>query len=474
MDIYNFTQEKTTNKAITDLIQKDSISSNKAFMATSERYYNSQNDISNKDFRKYVANGTEKINYNRSNQRISHNFFKLLVNQAVNYITGNAISYKHIDKQFQEYLDKFLMFVFDDMCVEWLKEARKKGRGYLHFYYDLDGKLNFAVIPAEQIIPIYKDSFKKELDEVVRYYSVPGVEGGKEVVKKRVEVWTSTDVSYYSETADGDFVLSDQMSHWSYTIDTIPDYVEPMAWGRVPFIELRNNIEGTSDLLDIKQHIDAYDLIQSEFINQIADVREILIKVLGYSGTDVEEIMKIFRSTGIVKIDDATGNIDVLKTEIPVEAREKALDRLKQNIFVIGQGVDSTNERFGTTSSGIALKMLYAPLDLKCSATIRKMMKSLYEFMWFITEDYNRKFGKSINYLDINFTFSKNMMINEAEIIESLVKSKGLISDETITEKHPYVDDPILETERLLKQSEKELEQFNQQVMQNRDQTNLE
>lgn len=472
----------TDNKIVQKLINDDISSVNKAFMRTTDNYYANKNDVLKIDFRAYTgtvitgtdANGKpitakiQKINENRSNQRLSHNFLKLLINQAVNYISGNAISYKHEDDIFQQYIDEYLMFNFDDNNVMWLKEARKKGKGYVHIYYDQLGVLNYAVIPSEQIIPIYKDEFKKELQEVIRYYSINGVnEKGEQITRKKVEWWTDKEVKYYIEDDKGDFILSDQVSHWNYSIDTSPSYVEAFSWGKVPFVQMFNNDEETGDLQDIKGFIDAYDILQSEFVNQIADVREILIKVLGYSGTTADEILQAFRGTGIVKIDDATGDIDVLKSEIPVEARQAALKNLKDNIFMIGQGVDPNPEKIGTNITGIALKMLYGALDLKCSVSIRKMHKALYEFMWFIAEDYNRRFNASINYRDIKFTFNKNMIMNEAEIIDSLAKSKGIISDETIIENHPYVSDPSMEEQRMKEQEAKQLEEFNNQVMLN-------
>jgi len=461
-DIISLTEQGITDSAIIkQLIDNDIISTSKSFMKKAENYFNNKNDVLNLDFRQYVADGITKTNNNRSNHRISHNFLKLLINQAVNYVTGNSISYAHDDDKFKEYLDDILMFDYDDNNVMWLKEARKKGRSYVNFYYDKDGELKYAIIPSEEIIPVYKDNFKKELQEVVRYYSFNATENNKLVVRKKVEWWNEKEVKYYTEDQTGGFVFMGALPHWTYSIDNAPDFVEGYAWGKVPFVQLFNNDEESSDLVDIKGFIDAYDLLMSEFVNQLADVREILVKVMGYSGTSADEILTCFRGTGIVKIDDPTGNIDVLKSEIPVEARQAALKNLKDNIFMIGQGVDTNPEKIGTSITGIALKMLYGALDLKCSASIRKMHKALYEFMWFIVEDYNRKFGASINYKEIKFTFSKNMITNEAEIIESLAKSKGLISDETIIAKHPYVDDPRMEDERMKAQEEKQMEQFN-------------
>lgn len=453
-----------SSQIVGELVRADFESCHKRKMITAERYYDNHNDVELMDFTLYKgADGTDKHNLNRSNRKISHNFLKLLINQAVNYIAGNPVTYKAEDDTFQEWLDKQLMFDFDDANIEWLKESRKKGKGYLHIYYDADGSLCYAVIPSEQIIPIYKDGFSHILQEVVRYYQVNGVDdNGNPVTRKRVEWWNAKEVRKYIEDEPGSFSLIDTFPHWSVYNTNAPAYVEEHSWGKVPFVQLWNNDEGTGDLQDIKGHIDAYDLIQSEFINQIADVREILIKVLGYSGSDATTIMQAFRSTGLVKLDDKDGDIDILKTEIPVEARNAALKNLRDSIFLIGQGVDASPDKIGTGVSGIALKMLYGALDLKCNATIRKLKKALYQFMWFVCDDYNRRNGASIDYRSIHFDVNKNMIVNDSEIIESLAKSKGIISDETIMEHHPYVTDPTLEEERMEKQQEKDAEQYKQ------------
>lgn len=453
------------NEIVRALVTADVVSSEKAFMNKADDYYDNKNDINNLDFRSYVVNGITKINENRSNCRISHNFFALLVDQAANYVAGNPIGYKADDESFQKYLEDYFMFDFDDTNIDWLTDARKKGKSYLHVYYDTEGELNYTVIPAQQIIPIYTDTFSKKLSSVIRYYSINGVdEKGQSVQRQKAEWWSDTEVRIFISDSKGQFGFYDSMPHWTTSIDTTPDYIEPHSWGKVPFIQLFSNSNSTSDLQSVKGFIDAYDLVDSEFINQIADVRELLIKVLGYGDASANEIMRIFRSTGIVKLDDTEGDVDTIKSEIPVEARQAALKNLKDNIFMIGKAVDPNPEKLGTAVSGIALKMLYGPLDLKCSSIIRKMYKALYEFIWFITDDYNRMHNTSINYKDIKFTFNKNMIINDAEIVESLVKSKGVISDETIISKHPYVDNPSDELELMKEQEEKEMDEFNRQI----------
>lgn len=471
-DIYSFAKNGISNSSvIRKLIEDDTQSKEKKFMLVSDRYYENKNDILKKDFREYYSQGIQKINENRSNEKIPHNFLKLLIDQAVNYIAGNKITYKSKDEQFHKYLDEYLMFDFDDNNIIWLKEARKKGLAYIHFYYDQQGFLDYALIPSEQIIPIYKNSLKRELQEVIRYYAINAIdEKGKPCIRKKVEWWTDKEVKYFIEDNKGDFEQQESLSHWSYMVNGTPDIVEGVSWGKVPFVELLNNDDATGDLQDIKSFIDCYDLLESEFVNQIADIREILIKVLGYSGASADEILQAFRGTGIVKIDDSNGDIDILKSEIPVDARKTALQNLKENIFTIGQGVDIHPEKVGSQVSGIALRMLYGALDLKCSASIRKLHKALYEFVWFITEDYNRRYNANINYRDIEFSFNKNALVNESEIITSLVNAKGVISNQTIWELFPNVD-PVIEAERMEKQEEEELNQFEKSM--NRQPTEL-
>lgn len=460
-DIYALGDFIELSKELRNIIDQDMGSIEKVNMRKAECYYNNHNDVNEIDFREYKACGVTKINENRSNHKLSHNFMELLVNQAVSYIVGNPVNYSTEDKEFQDFLDEYLMFDFDDMVVNLCKEVRKKGKGYIHIYYDEQGRLDFAVIPSEQIIPIYRDSFKKELESVIRYYGVNALnEKGEEVVAKRIEWWTDSEVRYFNQNDEGGFDLDVVCPQWEFSIDTRPDIVESLGWGKVPFVEVYNNDEAKSDLVNIKCHIDAYDILMSEFVNQIADIREILIKVLGYSGASADEILQAFRGTGVVKIDDATGNIDVLKSEIPVEARQAALTNLRDNIFLFGQGVDPAPDKIGTAISGIALKMLYGALDLKCNISIRLLKKGLYQFMWFLSEHFNRTFNKRSDFRSVKFTVNKNMIINETEIISNLSSSKGLISDATILENHPYVLDVELEEERLASQNENDMADF--------------
>ena len=59
----------------------------------------------------------------------------------------------------------------------------------------------------------------------------------------------------------------------------------------------------------------------------------------------------------------------------------------------------------------------------------------------------------------VNIIFNRDILMNEGEIIDNCQKSSGLISNETIIGKHPWVDDPKLEMQRLEEQKQKQQEE---------------
>ena len=59
---------------------------------------------------------------------------------------------------------------------------------------------------------------------------------------------------------------------------------------------------------------------------------------------------------------------------------------------------------------------------------------------------------------EATITFNRDILINETEAIESCVKSVGILSDETIIEQHPWVDDVQKELERIKKQKEEQMQ----------------
>lgn len=395
------------------------------------RYYNNSNDILKR--RLYRFDGSAKVeDPEKVNKRLSNNWHKLLVDQKTSYLGGNPIRFNADDNDFITLINKNLGESFDDVLCELLKGAANKGVEWLHIYINESGEFAFAVIPAEQVIPIWDTGLQKELVGLIRYYKITGADSKDQII---AEWWNDETVKTFVLDGYGNAEFLSEESH--YTINGLG-----YGWGKVPFIAFKNNEEMMGDLQFYKGLIDEYDMCLSDFANNLSEIQEVVTVLRGYEGTDLREFADNLRYYKIIKVSGENGSgVDKLEISVPVEAKKELLDRLEKNIFVFGQGVDSKVDKFSNSSSGVALKFLYSLLDMKAGITQRKFIvaiKKLLNFMCDYEAVINKKF---YDYKSVSVVFSKRMIESELEIAEIAEKSKGIISDRTIITHHPWTED---------------------------------
>lgn len=440
----------TDSSIIKDLIDEHDTTK----MLEGQRYYYNENDILDRK-QYYYKDGAEIEDDTKVNNKPPHNWHKLLVDQKVAYLVGQppVLQTEEGKKEYEDRLNLILAEEWHDKLTELGKNSSNKGTEWLHVYINEEGLFKFIIIPAEEVIPIYDTSLQENLEAVLRYYLVEV--NGKERI--RVEWWTRDTVTFYIQDDSGVFVLDD-------TEPKNPDYHFyyndiGYGWTKVPFIEFPNNEERLSDLKFYKELIDLYDKNIADLANNLEEVQEVITILKGYEDTDLSEFKENLRYYKAIKV-SGEGGVDKLELNIPIEAKKEMLDRLEENIFLFGQGVNMKTDRFGNSPSGVALKFLYSSLDLKASIMERKFRKSIKRLLWFATEYINIIDKKDYDSTTVQVTFRKTMITNDKEDVEIAKDSKGIISDETIIANHPWVEDVAVEKERLEKQEETELDKF--------------
>lgn len=449
-------QKLISNRIITDSdIIRDLIEGHDTeHMIEGERYYYNENDILNKK-QYYYKDEVKMEDDTKTNNRMPHNWHKLLVDQKVAYLVGKPPTMQVEEKNYEERLNLILAEEWHDKLTELGTNSSNKGTEWLHIYINKEGLFKFIIIPAEEVIPIYDTSLQENLEGILRHYLV-------EVNSKnriRVEWWTRETVTFYLENESGEFLLDD-------TEPNNPDYHFyyndiGYGWGKVPFIEFPNNEKRVSDLKFYKELIDEYDSNVSDLANNLEDIQEVITILKGYEGTNLSEFNENLRYYKTIKVSAEPGSgVDKLEFNIPIEAKKEMLDRLEDNIFLFGQGIDVKTDKFGNSPSGVALKFLYSLLDLKASTMERKFRKSVKRLLWFATEYINIIDNKNYDNNKIQVTFRKTMIANDKEDVEVAKNSKGIISDETIIANHPWVEDVAIEMERLKKQEQTEMQKY--------------
>lgn len=463
-------------------------------MLEGERYFRNQNDILEKDLKTYTVfdqktgNKKEIVNENKSDEHLPHGFYPKQVNQKKAYVCGKPITItynapvdgdkeeatKKAEKKITNMVWNVLGTNFEKLIKNRLKEASNKGKAWLHPDY-MEGKFVLKRIPSEECIPIYDNETQTYLIGFIHFYTIQDLTGDEPEDRIYAEYWDKKEVRYYIETKVGDatIFLEDVTRprpgcHWYREIydNALNNLkkIEKHNWGRVPFIEIENNEEKTTDLEPIKPLIDAYDLIDSGFVNTIEDLKEIIWLINGYGSEDLLALIENLKVNGVARTNDTAGKIDAKLLPIPYEARQALLKCLKELIYEFGRAVDTSNkDLIGQAPSGVSLEFLYTDLDMKADDAIGGLTSAIYEILWYVLQDLKMqgKIPDKINEFDFKIEFNKSRIFNETEKVNTL-SNDTVISTRTKLEKHPYVDDVDIEMQRLKEEKEENMKMQSQ------------
>lgn len=395
-------------------------------------YYANKTDILSAQKYYYDAEGNQQTDSTRANHRVTHSFYPLLIKQKVGYLLGKPINFACEDKNVNDYLKSILGAKWNMTAQELLKNASNKGDEWLYCYIDRAGEFTYTVCPTEQIIPLYDNAFKTNLDGVIRYYTAQNL-AGEEI--QYIEFWTREKVLYF---VDGNYI--NESAH--FTVNG-----KGYSFGELPFIQFRNNSEQTTDLSLVKDLIDSYDSVVSGLANDLDDIQDAVFVLKGYQGTDPSEFNNNLRYFKLIKIDEG-GGVDKLEVNIPIEAKDSHLKRLEDDIYRLGMGVDVSAEKLGN-SSGVALKFIYSLLDLKADMAQAQFAQGIEHFLKVISNWYGTIYGTPFERDAVKVTFNRSFIVNTKEQIVNCVNSVGLVSAETLLSNHPFVADVDYEKERM-------------------------
>lgn len=419
-------------------------------IAKARAYYRNETDIMFPPL-KEEREKKEKPLRNADN-RIPFNFHGLLVNQKASYMFTAPPLFDLGEKKANKDLVKFLGDKYPKVCKDLCIEASNCTVGWLHVWCDKKSTWKYAIVPAEQVIPVWSDSLEKELLGVFRsYQNIDDDTGDTYII---YEYWNETECAAYRLKAGDE--LDQLLPYQMFLVDPmLCEYADTYRHGvgEVPFFPFFNNNIDTDDLKNIKPLIDVYCKVFSGFVNDLEDIQEVIFVLTNYGGADLGQFLRDLKDYKAIQIesegDGDHSGVSTLTIELPVEAREKLLEITRKCIFEQGMGVDPDPQNFGN-SSGVALKFLYALLEQKAGLQETEFRLGFGQFIRCVC----RLNGISIKDDTIVQTWTRTSVQNDQELSQIATQSKGIVSDETIVAHHPWVDDPEKEMELLQEQED--------------------
>lgn len=283
---------------------------------------------------------------------------------------------------------------------------------------------------------------KRSLLYAIRYYDIKNID---DELTRKVELYTDEQIFYYVErngSLELDFEYEKNPESHFYTKQG-----KGYGWGKVPMIEFRNNEEGVSDLIFYKDLIDQYNNNISNNANTFDEMQDLIYVLKNFAGQDLSEFTTNLRHYKAVEV-SGEGGLEMKSAEIPMDSANSHLDRLEENIYRFGQGVNNNPDKVGNSPTNVAIKNLYSLLDLKANEAERKFRPALSAFFWFFTEYLKMTGQGEYDPTLLQMTFNRSRMTNELEQVQMANQSTDL-SRETRIANHPWVDDVEAELKRI-------------------------
>jgi SPP1 family phage portal protein len=335
------------------------------------------------------------------------------------------------------------------------------GIGWLFVYYD-ESNLAFKRIKPHEIMPGWADADHTALDYAIRLYEVIGYEGQNEVIIEKVEVYNAEGI--YRYVLDGDRIIPDEAPFSNYFRESFDGVETGYNWTKIPLIPFKYNSNEIPLIKKVKSLQDGLNIILSNFQNNMEeDARNTILVLVNYDGENLGEFRRNLAQYGAVKVktvDGAGGDLKTLQIEVNAENYKVILELFKKAIIENAKGFDAKDDRLGGNANQLNIMSMYSDIDLDANEMETEFQASFEDLLWFANVHlFNQGFG-DFEHEDVEVKFNRDILISESEAIENCQKSVGILSDESITMNHPWVDNPQKELERMKAQREKELDTY--------------
>lgn len=329
-------------------------------------YYNKRNPtIERMQKTLYTLSGGKTPDIWSSDYRLKTLMFRRLVTQEVGYILANGVTMDHKDK---------LGTDIDNKLQQAAKLALAQGKAYGFWNLDHLEVFSFADTPGNPGFVPLLDENTSELMAGIRYWY-------RDVGNKQLFRSTLYEPDGLSEwSAVGSDPAQQMAEKRGYVLKEIGNALGVVDqcyenYTRLPIAVLYGNDTHESEIVGIREAIDCYDFVKSDFANQI-DASGVYWLLKDYGAMDDPDLAKFvqrIRSVRAAAVEGgANGGADAeaVTLDVPVEARKTMLDILRRDLYEDAQMLDVA-ALAGAEKTATEIAAAYQPQDNKCAEMLQ-------------------------------------------------------------------------------------------------------
>ena len=391
-----------------------------------------------------IFNGRKRLEKEKADHRVSHNWGGYISNYITGYLMSKPITIgtKAVDDNEDEVLEP-IFEVNDSNDIDSLNfelgfDASRYGRAFELHYRKEDGSDVVSIIDPKDIFVIRSSDVSKDIIGAVH---VP-------IYNNLVymTIYTATHIIKYKPNKQDSLGFVEE----SRKVNLYKD---------VPVVEWWNNRFRQGDFETEIPLIDAYDSAQSDTANYMSDLNDALLVIKGdfeSAGIDGNDLINM-KSANVLALESGTDvngkqttmDAGYIYKQYDVAGTEAYKTRLVNDIYKLSHVPNLDDDRFNANNSGIALQ--YKMIGLEQIKSIKesfytKALRRRYELIGNIRQELSQT---GITADDLTFTFHTNIPQDVWAEVEKYINANGEVSQATLMELASFIDSSENEKQRL-------------------------
>lgn len=357
----------------------------------------------------YDMRGDAHVDKWTPNHKIASNFFNFAITQENQYLLGNGATFTKDDTKAKLGND------FDTQLQDLGKKALVGGVAFGFFNFD-----HIDTFSLLEFVPLY-DEENGALRAGIRFWQVSPDK------PMRATLYEEDGYTDYLRANDKSAMLHEKRPY-KLKVRTSEADGEEIYDGEnyptFPIVPLWGNDKKQSELVGRQGTLDAFDLLNSNLINNLDEANYIywvLTNCGGMDDMDDAKFIEQLKTTHVAHADgDSGATAEAHTIEAPYQASESAIQTIQRRLYEDFMCLD-VNSLSAANKTATEIKAAYQPLDSKCD---------MYEYC---VIEFVQKILELAGIND-KVTFTRSKIVNKSDEINTLLAAQAYLDDETLVE----------------------------------------
>lgn len=411
--------EKTKRQFVSKVIAEHRTSDDYKLAETADEYNRQKNT--------FIMNFANEWFERAENKDIAlcNNLFHRLNTQRCTYSLGNGISFSNDDKDEAEEIKLKLGTDFDDVLYRGAFNALIHKVSY--FFFNVDKVVNFTM---REFVAL-RDEETNAIRAGVRFWQI-------DRDKPCFAVLYEEDGYTKYKGKNGFVELVEVEPKRAYVLNTKTSeafgkrVVSAENYGKLPIVAMYGSSLEQSTLVGMKRKLDALDLIQSGFADNVANIQQIYW-IIDNAGGMTDKDMRKFRDD-LMKNKVATANtiadgvkITPHQNAVPTEAHQNCIKELRASIYEDFGALDVHTIAAGATNDHI--DAAYQPMDENADDFEYQVIGAVRELLALAGVDREKATP----------LFKRNRVSNQKETTDMVLSASQFLDDDAILSHLPFI-----------------------------------